>query len=744
MADKEYYGSAQFQPIAQQRPHDDSYAAEIIMTGAKLDIDFAEFMNEDILKGNTATLRRFEKANRFDQFEVRAVDGTTDDRLPATKAIVQDFYPMIPLKDDDVGSGGYSALPDTDQRKMDVEKSLGYLDMDLEEISNAVLTPEEIPVLGTTEWFREYGKTWRDSESLQEEFVTEAAWRDSLVAARAEQTEAIDDITDVHIGIYATPGTLDEANIVAVYFEMSKLLPQLSFRGYNDADIPDFPPQSYIYQVNSGSWLTVNGMRGWTHIIRKGILENKYDTPDSIDQYNKKSNVNFYYGTDYVRSDAEGDPIDSIIRSDPLWQEKLHTSQSVPGNTGVPGDIKTLIELQVQLTRGDNPTYGEIRMWNYETSHIITNDKDSKITLIRGGLGGKVTGAAEGPSIGDENRSSTINFNEIYVGKYGTDDIDIVWSIADMYAGPMFNIGRISGEVNFNSPPGGGTYYLKLVAVGNGPESTGAQSVIYLTVTVLNSDGSSPPVGTPPWEDDNEGHEPDDENYQDLCYFPIGRESTKEVPIFQRERLLRETVQLSIYSVKIVKLKWYQSRWFSIVIFIVAILFSWVTSGQSLVIFMQTMIIQTAIGLAISIVVKVLAQFINNPFIIAIAAVIVAVVTGYADMANLMKLANIAMDVTNTAIKEIMAIKMKELKEEMEEFSQMANDFQEELDKMMEEVGLMRIDAWEYLKRMLVVPDAEMPKHLIERTISVAHSLEPSIQGDVDVHNLWDSMVTQQ
>jgi len=746
MATKKYYGSAQFSPIAQQRTHDDRFIKEILMTGSTLDIDLSDFMREDIMVGNTATLRKFNKTDKTPEFTVSVIDGTSDTKIPFIKAINQDFYPIIPIKDDESGPGGYVSLPDDNERKRSVEKSLGYLDLDLDELSEALLTPSEIPDVGTTEWDKDYGKQWKDSPSLQEEYGTEQAWHDSLVEARAEQLKHIDDITDIHVGLYATAGTLDESNIIAVYHEFAKLLPQLSFRGYEKSEVEDFPPQTYIFQVNSGHWLTVNGMRGWTHIIRNGVVENKFDTDGSVDMYNKKSNVNFYYEDDYAKKDTDGDPIHKIIRSDPAWQTIMGTEdESVFKSTGIIGDSKACMELQVQLTRGDNPTYGEIRVWNYETTHIVTNDSDDKVTLIRGDLGGKIDGLSEGPSIGEEYQEPTINNGETYVGTYGTGDIDVAWSVAEMYAGPMFTIGAMSGELNFKIAPAAGVYYVKIVAVGNGPEDTGAQSSIYLTVTVLNTDGSEPTAGTPPWTEEGEGaNKPGDDYYDDLCYFPIGRESTKEVPFFKRERLIRETVQVGIYSVKIVKLKWYQERWFSVVMFVVAILLSWITSGQSLVVFFQTMLVSTAIGLAIGIVIKVLSRFISNPFIIAIAVVVVGVMTGYFDTSNFMQLANIAMDVTNTAIKEVMANKMKELQEQVREFNREVQNLQEEMDRMMEEVGLMRVDAWEYLKQMLVIPEAEMPATLIARTLDVNSSLKTSVVSMTDVENIWESMITQQ
>ncbi|RLE58406.1 MAG: hypothetical protein DRJ35_07970, partial [Thermoprotei archaeon] len=113
MATKEYYGSAQFQPIAQQRLHDDRYIKEILLYAGEFDIDYADFMIEDITDGNTATLRRFGKANRFPQFEVKAVDGSSDDRINVTKVIEQDWYPLIPIKDDDSGPAGYNGFEKT-------------------------------------------------------------------------------------------------------------------------------------------------------------------------------------------------------------------------------------------------------------------------------------------------------------------------------------------------------------------------------------------------------------------------------------------------------------------------------------------------------------------------------------------------------------------------------------------------------------------------------------------------------
>ncbi|MCD6136077.1 cadherin repeat domain-containing protein, partial [Candidatus Bipolaricaulota bacterium] len=509
--------------------------------------------------------------------------------------------------------------------------------------------PEVIPAIGTTEWTKSYHKTWKDSPTLQADHGTESIWRDSLVKSRQEQLDAIDDITDIHVGLYATAGTLDEANTIAVYYEMAKLLPQLSFRGYNDADVPDFPPQTYMFHAESGHWQAVNGMRGWTHVIRKGEVKNEFDTAGSVDMYNKKSNVNFYYNADYVRRINDGDPVHKVIRADPAWEAKLGTSQSTAGNTGVPGDVKALIEIQVQLTRGANPTYGEIRMWNYETTHIVTNDADSKIVTIRGNLGGKVTGKVEGPSVGAAGQSVTVNPGDTLVGTYGTNNIDIAWSVAAMYAGGMFSIGTMSGELNFNAPATPGIYYVKIVATDNGPQSAGAQSAIMLTITVLDAAGTAPTLipWQPGWDKatcnangyffcpiaqacmqttlaesavagSGATHEPGDADYEDLCYFPIGLKAAKKVPFFKRERLLRESVQLSIYSVKIVKLKWYQERWFSVVLTVISIIASVIPGWQGVAVAIRTMIVTLAIGLAVSILVKVISQFIDNPFLVAI------------------------------------------------------------------------------------------------------------------------------
>ncbi len=128
---------------------------------------------------------------------------------------------------------------------------------------------------------------------------------------------------------------------------------------------------------------------------------------------------------------------------------------------------------------------------------------------------------------------------------------------------------------------------------------------------------------------------------------------------------------------------------------------------------------------------------------VAIAAVIVMVATRYIKLDSLMNTVDIVMDVTNTAIKEFMENRMKELESEMRDFSQQASKLQEEMDDMMEDVGLMQIDSWNYLKRMLVVPNAEMPTHALDRTTDVGVSLEINTDSMVDVHNLWNSMITQ-
>jgi len=101
------------------------------------------------------------------------------------------------------------------------------------------------------------------------------------------------------------------------------------------------------------------------------------------------------------------------------------------------------------------------------------------------------------------------------------------------------------------------------------------------------------------------------------------------------------------------------------------------------------------------------------------------------------------MDITTVAIKEYMTQKMEEIAEKAKEFGKMAKDLQEEQDKMMEEVGMMRVDSWEYLKQMLVVPDVEMPGEAMDRSLDVGRTLETHIPAMVDVEALWDSIITQ-
>ena len=760
MAKYEYYESAQFAPIAQQRPHDDRYVKEVIMLAAKLDLDFSDFILEDVLNGNTKTLRNFEKANKLGNFQTTLIDGSRYKVHPAIP-IENDLYPCIPLKDDESGAGGYAAKPKDDPKRKDVEKALGYLGMDLEELSKQVLNPEPIPLvyigdlgnihdLGepegtyTDEWAKNYGNVWKTNPSIRETYGSERLWRITMNKDWNEQQKNIQDLTDIHVGMYATAGTLDESNIVAVYDEYQRLLPKLTFRGYNDIDIKDYPPQSYIMEYRSAFTSMVCGMKGWTHIIRNGIVRNKHDSEDNRETYNKKSNVNFYYGSRAVRDDSAGDPINRVIRSDPAWQKKIRITEGIAAGGGLGALLTptTLIEFQVQLTRGTNPTYGEIRMWNYETAHVITRDDSNKTFTIKGGVGGFYSGRDGGPAGGDKAEVITINEGDTTIKQFQPSNALYSWN---MDVSPDGGIATVTdrGLLTFNSPATPGRYFIK-IAVHYGPgDEASKRNYRYLEVVVLKSDGTAPPTEDNPFSKDTDpDHLPDDEDYEDIVVFFFGREATKFVPVFKRERLIRETTMLGIYAVKKVKLKWYQNKWVGIVIMIVGLIITILTEGAFLPA-LKAFLVASAIGLAVSIVIKILSQFIDNPFIIAALIVVVGVITGYVDTANMMNLIQFAMDITTVAIKEYMTQKMEEIAEKAKEFGKMAKDLQEEQDKMMEEVGMMRVDSWEYLKQMLVVPDVEMPGEAMDRSLDVGRTLETHIPAMVDVEALWDSIITQ-
>jgi len=756
MGKKEYYGSAQFQPLLPQRDYDDKMFSDMIRINAEYDVDIADSMVTDILQGNTATIRKaYKNQRRGGHFVPGLINGSVDPegRVPNYGPIYNHtLYGIYPIKDDYSNSKGvasYADLPDDDERKKDVAKILDHMNMDWEDVASKIVAPEDIPPLGSDEWNKEYGNAFKDSDYLQSEYHTEAAWREQLVDDLEEQRKAIPDITDIHIGFYATGTSLNSANVNALYYTCLNLYPQITPSGYDRPTYDDaYFPGSYMMTYFSGDFAAIITFQEWSHIIRVGRVKNQYDHDPANPKYrNKKSGWNIYDNKNTARRNhTTGDPIYRIDRANPLdgWVNP-------PEDTGY-----TCLELHVQLKPLPDGTqiYGEIRIWDYGTMHV-NKARDGKITVIGGTLSGSFH------SSGSHGLTITTP-SDVYVADQTNEGFQITTNL-DGSPGIKYGIENTKGDYAFYSVDATGlvtfnfqynyaernAYYIRVIAYTGNESNATALGTKIITIHVENTyNKPHPPYYRDPYLEEREAGEPEG---RDLVWFPLEyKEGAHKVAFWERERFMRESIMLGIYSVKVVKVKWYQRGWFKVVIFIVAVIIAVVTgpAGWAGLLSFNTVVMAAAQIVLIQIVGLIIQKiFVDNPLIGALVMFAVAVLTQNIELSlnldSMMSLATVALDASNTYLQMEMMKVMKELEKSIDKMKKEFAAAEKELEQLAEEAGgLIRPDD-DVTLMLATRPYTEGTDTYMERTTDVSNAIITDVDSKVDVYGYMPSQLKE-
>ncbi len=737
MADVEYYGNAQFEPLLEQRDHDDKYSSEIIRVGDEFNRDYAEMMVDDILMGNTHTISRYYRKQFDTQFQVGIINGTTHPDVSLNHGPILDhsFFAITPIKDDystAQGEESYANLPKEDERRQDVNKLLNSLKMDWEDITNEIIDPEEIPEIGTQGW-KKYQKMWDDSEELQAEYPDINNYRTHIVIDRQQQQQSKEDITDMYMGIHATGDTISEANTIAMYYTAAHIYPLITYNGINPPDITDYPPHSYMYEFGSGSFLAVNGWASWSHIIRSGIVANKFD--EGAPQWSRaKSSHRFLYGNNAQLDAVDGDPIVQILQANVLEGDLIHAASGV-------------LEIQVQL---DRTTYGEIRIWDYGTIHVITDDS-GRVTTITGSI---ANGSGDTTDLPEDKYPEELSIavadgaTNIYEFTPGGTGDSNNYEMDPSGDGGAFAITSAYGHITAVAPldyASRDVWYFKV----NVTDSEANSTTVKFTVTVNNTNSEPEP---PPHEDPYPPEEDDDEidKGPNIIFFPLEYKSTKKIPVFKRERFLRESVQLSLFIVTEVEIAWYQKKWFQVVIFIIAVIVAVVSGplGWAGMLSFET-VVTTAFNLVVlSLVSKAVMSGLASDSALLKILIIVAMAYGsYTNISlvldNAIALATQAMNAAGTAVQIYYQEKMMKLQEEMLEFAAKVASEQEELDRLTKEAGgLNRSDASDLTLQLAQHSLAfESPEHYQDKTTNIDNAIINDVDYLSDVTTMWPDMI---
>jgi hypothetical protein len=727
---------------------------EVAVVAGEADIDIAELMLQDIKTGNTATLRSAYKfSERHDDFRTTAIDGMYGVGIVHGEIQGTTFMGGCPVKDDysahvsSSDGGGYLSLPNTDARKKEVIRFFKAHDLKLEDLDEAVVNPKDIPPIldangNPNHDFKRYKDAYESDKELKKEHPTLEAYRTSLVEDLEDQRKQIDDISDIYVTMGVLGSTFSEENAAAVYFTMANIFPKVTYNGKKEKK-KNQPPLDYVYEVVFGrgqfaKTTATCGWESWSHIIRRGRVINEFDGAKPR-MRRHKSNWKIRLGSDKVKA-SDGDPIVSVL------QANIREGESSDG----------MLQIQVQLT---DDTYGEIRVWGYGTLHGFTDNRDSW-RGVYASLIDESSGDGSNNFLSSKNTEvKTVSVNDGSVDVFSfpyIDDVSSTWyQIEEGGDGPLFTMSR-HGVLSAKSPLDYAvkkTYYVKARMIGDISgsitlDSDGRWVNLYqqtvdiddviLTINVLNTNNESEPpdTGDNPFEDELEDA---DNKGSENVFFPLEYKAMKEIPLFRRERLMRECLVVGVYSNKRIKLKWYQTKAFRWAVFIVGLLLSPFTGGQSLTLVQYiTQVVQLLIQyILVQVVMKFLSGIINAPLLLAIAQFIYKLYNLDFSSINFKNLADAAlsgMKAASTYEGSIIQKKMLELQEEMESFKEKAKKATVEMEKLMEESGTMITeDAIGAIKAMANLAKIENADRSFSRTLDLSTALSTDPLGMLDL-----------
>ena len=458
-----------------------------------------------------------------------------------------------------------------------------------------------VPAFESPEWNRDYGSTYRsmkrtcangrrvtvDQYEFCNKYDSERAYYDSMVSDKYNSADGIKNITDAHLGFFASAKLLAESNVVALFYTLLEILPQTTKNApripIGISDILSQTPSTakvYGYSISNGSFKADYTFNDWSVCRRMGIANIIKYPPGGGKNPKYKSAVHvFGYATNPAL------PVrgwDEFLPRDSTYEHTRAPDNPTPTNganddEGVGTNPDNMIELRVQ-DRPDaagNPRYLEMRLYSPRASHIVDVIRDGKhgksgSVVIRGGLNG-------------------------------------IWKI----------------------------------------------------------------------------YNPDDEEdvpYSDVLCYPLSYNAIREVPLFKRERLMREALIIRISAINMQEVKWYQQGWFKIVMIIVALVLAYFTGGQSIVAVLK--------ALAVMVVTQILLALVDNPVLRAIIMIIAIIYGGYSGGAGTWTFdPSMLVEATGVVLQTKIAMDMMELQDEMRELMKEMSEKQEEFRKMSEEVG---------------------------------------------------------
>ena len=209
----------------------------------------------------------------------------------------------------------------------------------------------------------------------------------------------------------------------------------------------------------------------------------------------------------------------------------------------------------------------------------------------------------------------------------------------------------------------------------------------------------------------------DEIDYSDVVIFPITKDAVDLVPIFKRERLVRECTGIVIDGIQVVEIKWYEKGWFKVFMFVVAVFLTWLTGGASMTLYLaiQQVVIATVIAYAVA----ALMSNIDSPILAAIIAVVIMIYTGNLDYSSFMDMAALAVEATGTYLQKKLANDMLKLQEEAEELKREMSEAKKKLEELEDEFGINKHTAKDWILWLASLPPIEEASDWFDRVLNV-------------------------
>lgn len=272
--------------------------------------------------------------------------------------------PIVSLQDNGNNEEPYYLLGEDHDEYIRRQNTLDALGIDFGEMSKQVFDPEPIPDLYSDDWEKDYAPTWDNNEAIRQEYGTEENYQRSLVIERQEMMDTQKNITDVHVGMFCSPKTLDWSNVYAMTASLQDMLPNIP--SYRDK----LEPGQLVQNGGVELYITAGSLK-ITHSFERYSLERVIGKMEDYRINNHKLKVNEKGKVGYLVLEDENDFPDP---GEPPTQPGRTPIGGVPTREGINSEIA--LAIKTGKTDDGRETFQILKLIGTRSSHYIDVIRD--------------------------------------------------------------------------------------------------------------------------------------------------------------------------------------------------------------------------------------------------------------------------------------------------------------------------------------------------------------------------------